>query len=153
MSCLIPFVRALQAVRNGKRVKHAKWNAMLPAGFDTMLCTANESYSSALDRGAIARICLNKLKNFTVPLQPIIMRTRVTTHASHLLWFQGALELTVSQNLHFLYNINITYCCIKNFEWTHQTLINLIHVYILCCLWGHSISKIHLLIECHYSEP
>ena len=98
MSCMISFVRASQAVRNGKRVKSAKWTSIYPAGIKPTPATWNERQSCALDRLVIALRCLNVLKTFTVLSCLIKMNIPVTKHLSNCEGFNVAMRSSECSN-------------------------------------------------------
>ena len=57
----------------------------------------------------------------------------ILTHCDHLelyklIMYRCIFELFGRQNLHYFTNVGVIYYCLQNFAWTHQTIINLIHV-------------------------
>ena len=57
----------------------------------------------------------------------------ILTHCVHLelyklIMYRCIFELFGRQNLHYFTNEGVIYYCLQNFAWTHQTIINLIHV-------------------------
>ena len=55
------------------------------------------------------------------------------THCVHLelyklIMYRCIFELFGRQNLHYFTNVGVIYYCLQNFAWTHQTIINLMHV-------------------------